>query len=327
METKFNICIVSQVGRLELDALLFILSYRMFNLDSQTPVYICTPEFTDNWDANPDIRGGEIAELLQHYGAKIVPFRNVKFGAKYPISNKIYALSALPRDEAFLFLDTDHVVTGSFEAASLNFHRPSGAYEVPRFPRETKFGWSRADVWDALYAKFNISTDQWKRAPRRPDDPNVYPYFNAGSFYYARAGLFYELLRYVAEAIYDDPPDELSGQALFPWLDQISIPLVMCLLGADNHQYRDDHPLSKVAFHYFSKARLCMPRHARVLEVALSAIETSDHRDLFVNADSYYYFFGEGREYISSIIRRDPEHYDRFPNLRNELKKVGKWIK
>ena len=67
-------------------------------------------------------------DLLGELGAVFLPFESRVFGASYPYGNKIEALAALP-DEPFLFLDTDTLVTGSFEQGQLRF-RPALGFDA-----------------------------------------------------------------------------------------------------------------------------------------------------------------------------------------------------
>lgn len=54
-----------------------------------------------------------------------------------------------------------------------------------------------------------------------------YRYFNAGFFYYKCPKIFGDRYQEYATAIRDDPPAELDGQEIYPWLDQIALPLVI----------------------------------------------------------------------------------------------------
>ena len=58
-----------------------------------------------------------------------------------------------------------------------------------------------------------------------------YLYFNAGFFYYRCPKIFGQLFREYAVEIRNCRPQELTGQTLHPWLDQVTLPLVIHALG------------------------------------------------------------------------------------------------
>ena len=109
---EFNIFIVGQNGRLTYEAVLFAASLRHFDPDFSGRLFVAEPQAGPNWPADPRMTDAEAISLLTgELGAEILPFSNVHFGQTYAQGNKIEALLAMPRDEPFIFLDTDTLIT------------------------------------------------------------------------------------------------------------------------------------------------------------------------------------------------------------------------
>jgi hypothetical protein len=170
-------------------------------------------------------------DLLVDLRAQILPFTNQDFGARYPQGNKIEALAALP-DAPFLFLDTDTLVTGSFAGVTFDFDRPSASMRrEATWPRTLPGGPTTDEVWAALYRRFELDRAGTLDPGRGADDWQRHLYFNAGWFFHRSPVRFGALFRDFAVAVRNDPPPELMGQRLTPWLDQVVLPLVIHALG------------------------------------------------------------------------------------------------
>jgi hypothetical protein len=75
-------------------------------------------------------------------------------------------------------------------------------------------------------------------------------YFNAGYFYYKCPHVFGALFEEYATAIRDDPPPALCAQELYPWLDQIALPLVIHKLGGGRDALPAGYLDGSVSCHY-----------------------------------------------------------------------------
>ncbi len=225
-----NILIVAQDGRLQYEALLFAASLRHFPENRALRLVVAEPQPGPHWPDDPRMTRPAIRRELRALGAEIVALHTTTFGARYPQGNKLEALALLPRDEPFAFFDTDTLVTGRLDDVTAAPPTASGVVE-PTWPRETLYGPGFAAIWGALYARFGLDM-----APtldtRHPDtDWRRYMYFNAGWFTGPcphRLGT--RLLDY-ARALEHDPPRALATQALYPWLDQIVLPLAIAAEG------------------------------------------------------------------------------------------------
>lgn len=228
---SFNICAVVQAGRLQYEAIPFLLSFRYHNPDFKGKLLFMEPVKNKLWKQQTKIPG-EFRSFLKANGAEIVPFENEIFGQKYQHGNKIECLKALPEGEPFVFFDTDTIFTGSLDEVPFDFNHPSASSKVENtWPAEEIYGPTLNQTWGALYDKFNLDFDaaqdtQWPKAYWRR-----YPYYNAGWFYFKNPQRFGRVFTRYAKDTWRNPPPEVMIQQLNPWLDQAVLPLVIHRLG------------------------------------------------------------------------------------------------
>ena len=267
----FNVVIVGQNGRLSYEAVLFMASLRHSDPDFKGRVFVAEPQPGARWNNDPRIQDTEVRALLNQMGAEILPFENVHFGQSYPPGNKIEALFALPKDEPFVFFDTDTLVTGPLSAVPFDFDKPCASLRrEATWPKPELYGPSYHEIWTALYEKFGLKigptidesqpTDYWKR----------YMYFNAGWFFHRCPHEFGQRFLDIALAIRDDPPEELVCQELFPWLDQIALPLVIHSFGGARLTIPDGLLDGSVTCHY----RVFPLLYAREADQVVDVLET-----------------------------------------------------
>ncbi|WP_299967094.1 hypothetical protein [uncultured Roseobacter sp.] len=231
-QTGFNVVVVAQHGRLTYEALLFAASLRHCSPGFTGQLYVAEPQPGPHWPRDPRIRDAEAREMLESLGARILPFESRHFGKDYPQGNKIELLREMPEGVPFLFFDTDTLITGELGAVPFDFNRPSASLRREgTWPKPALYGPGYAGIWQSLYDKFGLDFPS-SLDPGQPEEHwRRYLYFNAGFFYGACPRRFGALFEDYALAIRDDPPDALSAQTLFPWLDQIALPLVIHALG------------------------------------------------------------------------------------------------
>lgn len=313
-----NIYAIGQRGRLECEALLCMASLKLFNTRTDTKLFVCTPRNNELWQNNPDMSNSPAADALRSLGVEVVSFENEIFGSRYPHSNKMYAISALPPDEPFIFFDSDHVFGGDLASIEINFDRPIARQTAMAWPVNNKTNFSRAELWDAVYRKFGISTDGWYRAAFDREDPKHFPYFNAGVFFGKEAGNFFIRYRRFMHEMDQDPPAEIDKWSLFPFLDQVTLPLVMHGVGGSPKYYDQEYPFNRISKHYFSVPYLFFPPGNRWLEIARSIVTSREFRDIFIQDDTFrYYFIEEGAEKVESLSRSLSE--------KGYFQKGGKW--
>ncbi len=224
---KFNVLAVVQAGRLEYEAALFAVSFRAANPDFKGRLIFAEPQLGPNWPTDPRISDTVRAFLIAQ-GAEVLPFESHLFGASYPNGNKIEALRILPAGEPFVFFDTDTLHLAPLSGVPFDFDRPSASMRrEATWPVIELYGPGYDAVWRSLYDKFGLDFE----SSLHPDFPDEYweryLYFNAGWFFGRDPAAFAASFAQIAVAIRDEPPAALECQPMFPWLDQIALPLAI----------------------------------------------------------------------------------------------------
>ncbi|MDQ2064996.1 hypothetical protein Q9295_01295 [Xinfangfangia sp. CPCC 101601] len=230
-QTPFTIAAVLQEGRLGYEALLLAASLRASNPGFAGRLCFMEPQPGPLWPEDPRVSDERLRERLQELGAEILPFESKVFGASYPHGNKIEGLAALP-EGPFLFLDTDTLITGDLGALEIDFTKPSASMRrEATWPQVELYGPSYAQIWGALYERFGVDYAA-SLDPSQPEDYwQRHLYFNAGWFFHDSPQSFGARFVEFAREIRDNPPEELILQEIYPWLDQIALPLVVQSFG------------------------------------------------------------------------------------------------
>ncbi|MDJ0629481.1 MAG: hypothetical protein QNJ44_14575 [Rhodobacter sp.] len=267
----FNVMIVGQNGRIAYEAALFAASLRHADPDFAGRILVAEPQPGPNWDGDPRIQNHEIRTLLDDHGAEIVPFETRHFGASYPEGNKIEGLFALPKGEPFVFFDSDTLVTGKLSGVPFDFARPCASLRREgTWPQPELYGPGYHEIWTALYDKFALDIGPTIDLAEPEDYWRRYMYFNAGWFFYRCPHEFGQRFLDYALAIKSDPPKELIGQELYPWLDQIVLPLVIHSLGGARRTIPEGLLDGKVTCHY----RVFPLLYAREADAVVDVLET-----------------------------------------------------
>lgn len=237
----YNVLAVIQGGRLEFEAALFAVSFREANPDFAGRLIFAEPQPGPLCKDDPRVVHDEVRALIAEHGGEILPFENRHFGSSYPHGNKIEALSVLPEDAPFVFFDTDTLHIGPLAFVPFDFARPTASMKrEATWPKVPLYGPGYTAIWKSLYDKFGLDFEL-SLDPRFPDEYwEHYLYFNAGWFYGEDPKAFGDLFATYATAIRDTPPPELDSQALYPWLDQIALPLVIHALGGGRPLHSGD---------------------------------------------------------------------------------------
>lgn len=226
----FNILAVGQSGRLEYEAILLAASLRHSDPGFTGTLFIAEPQPGGKWPGDPRMAPRSRA-LIQDLGATILPFEARFFGRDYPHGNKIEAIAALP-EAPFLFLDTDTLITGPLSAIPFDFARPSASMKRENtWPVVELYGPTLAQTWKSLYDRFGLDFESSLDLSQPDDYWQRFLYFNAGWFFHESPSRFGNRFLAWAREIRDNPPEELVCQELFPWLDQIALPLVVHSFG------------------------------------------------------------------------------------------------
>ncbi len=227
-----NILIVGSAGRLTYEAVLFAASLRHSDPGFRGRLIVANPMPGPLWQKSPSITDGAAIELLEELGAEVLPFEVEHFGSTYPTGNKVEALSVLPIGEPFLFFDTDTIVTGALSAADLGFDRPTASMRREgTWPNIELYGPGYNEIWKSLYDRMDLDFATSLDASQPDEHWERYLYFNAGWFLGPCPHNFKNTLLSAMLMIRDEPPDTLVCQEIYPWLDQIALPLAIHALG------------------------------------------------------------------------------------------------
>ena len=209
------------------------------------------PEPGEQWDEDPRISDPEVRRLLLDLGAEIVPFRNAVFGSRYPNGNKIMGLTALPQDEPFVFFDTDTIFTGRLNSVPFDFEKPTASLKRENtWPNVDLYGPGYHEMWKSLYDKFDLDFESSLDLSQPDEYWQRYLYFNAGWFFYKDPGAFATWFAHYASELEREVPWQIETQELYPWLDQIVLPLVIHKLGGGRNTLPEGLLDGDVSVHY-----------------------------------------------------------------------------
>ena len=267
-QQPFNVMIVGQAGRLQYEAVLFAASLRHSDPDFKGRLIVAEPQPGPKWKDDPRMKNAEVLELLASFGAEVIPFETEHFGSSYPQGNKIEGLKALPEGEPFVFFDTDTLITGPLSAVPFDFDRPSASLRREgTWPEPELYGPGYHDIWASLYDKFGLDMGPTLDTSQPEEYWKRFMYFNAGWFFHRCPREFGARFTEYAVAVRDDPPEALVCQALFPWLDQIVLPLVIHSFGGARQTLPEGLLDGDVSCHYRVFPMLYARESDRVVDV------------------------------------------------------------
>lgn len=323
----FNILAVVQSGRLGFEALLLAASLRASNPDFAGKFYLAEPQDGPLWDKSPRLNNDALREMLVALGAEILPFENKVFGQSYPHGNKIEALAALP-DAPFLFLDTDTLVLGDFAGVDFDFNRPSASMRREgTWPEQELYGPDMTTVWRSLYDRFGLDFEASLDRSQPENYWQRYLYFNAGWFFHASPKAFGARFLDYAQTIRDAPPAAMVCQPIYPWLDQIALPLVIQSFGGGRPGAALAGLDGAVTCHY----RMFPLLYARESDAAVAMLETiagaKDMRRLLRNFEPVksMVYLNRGRKARALFDQNDLPRRERA--IRSALRKAELWVR
>ena len=328
MTQAFNILIIGQSGRLGYEAVLFAASLRQTNPDFAGRLIVATPKPGPLWSRDPSLSDPEVVGLLHDLGAEILPFDNLHWGERYPNANKIEALAALPGGEPFVFFDTDTLITGDLARVPFDFDRPTaslrreGTWPVPEL-----YGPGYTEMWKSLYDRFGLDFETSLDLSQPDEYWQRYLYFNAGFFFFRCPHEFGARFADYALAIEKDRPKALICQEIYPWLDQIALPLVIHSFGGGRDTLPPGLIDGEVTCHY----RMFPLLYARESDPVVALLEdiTAPNRikRVLKSYDPIKRMIYQGRgQKVRALFDRD--HLPRREQMiRNQIKKAGFWMR
>jgi hypothetical protein len=327
-QQSFNVMIIGQAGRLQYEALLFAASLRYSCPNFSGRLFVAVPQPGPLWQKDPSIHNAGVLEALARLGVEILPFENEIFGQSYPYGNKIEALQAMPEGEPFVFFDSDTLITGDLEAVPFDFNRPSASLRREgTWPKPTLYGPGYTDIWRSLYDRFGLDLDPTLDLEQPGEFWKRYLYFNAGFFYGTCPRAFGKRFAVYAQSILKDPPIELVGQSLDPWLDQVALPLVIHSFGGGRDSLPAGYLDGETSCHY----RLFPLLYARESDAVIDLLET-------VAAPNWIKKVLKTYEPIKRLVYQnrgarvralfDQDHLPRREQaIRNKIKSEGLWLR
>ena len=323
---SFNLLAVGQSGRLEFEAILLAASLRHADPGFSGTLYIAEPQPGPKWQEDPRMSDRGRA-LLQSLGATILPFEARAFGSSYPHGNKIEALAALP-DAPFLFLDTDTLITGPLSAIAFDFTRPSASMKREgTWPKVELYGPTYAQTWKSLYDRFDLDYAASLDLSQPEEYWQRHLYFNAGWFFHASPQAFGNRFLAYAKAIRDNPPEELICQELYPWLDQIALPLVIQSFGGGRPGPDLAALDGSATCHYRSLSLLYARESDRAVEVLEAVARDKALRPTLRDwpAVKALVYQNKGQKARALFDRTALPHREQA--IRNTLKREGFWFR
>ncbi len=325
---RFNILIIGQHGRLQYEAVLFAASLRQCSPGFSGRLLVAVPQPGPLWSSDPSIRNRAVLDLLQRLGAEIVPFESRVFGDSYPHGNKIEALRCLPRGEPFVFFDTDTLILGELDSVPFDFDRPGASLRCEgTWPQPTLYGPGYTGIWKALYDRFGLDFESSLDLTQPDEYWRRYLYFNAGWFFHADPHAFGKRFEDYARSVRDDPPPELTGQSLDPWLDQIVLPLVIHSFGGGRDALPAGFLDGEVSCHYRHFPLLYARESDRVVETLESVAAPNRIKKVLKGHEPIkrLVYQGRGRK-LRAMFDRDnlPR---REQAIRNRIRAAGFWMR
>lgn len=323
----FNIVAVVQSGRLQYEALLLAASLRATNPDFPGRLYLAEPQPGKLWPRDPRVTDPAVREMLESLGATFLPFDSHAFGHAYPHGNKIEALTALP-DAPFLFLDTDTLVTGDFGNVGFDFGKPSASMRREgTWPTLEFYGPGYAEIWKSLYDRFDLTFDDTLDLTQPDNYWQRFMYFNAGWFFHASPQDFGNRFLAYAKSIRDNRPDPLIVQEIYPWLDQIALPMVIHSFGGGRPGPELAGLDGDVTCHYRTLPLLYARESDRVVDVLEQVARQKDLRRILRDFEpvKLMVYQNRGRKARSFFDRNDLPRREQA--IRFVLKREGLWLR
>lgn len=328
MGSPFNILVVGQRGRIGYEALLFAASLRAMDPGFGGRLIVAEPQPGPLWSFDPRIGSDDLRAALADLGAEIVPFENRAFGESYPNANKAEGLVALPAGEPFVFFDSDTLVTGPLSAIPFDFARPAASMNrEPTWPEIELYGPGYTATWAALYDRFGLDFETSLDRSQPDEYWERYLYFNAGWFFGADPAAFGARFTGIMAAIRDDPPPELVCQQLYPWLDQIALPLVIHEAGGGRPGPELAALDGEATCHWRVMPLFYARESDRAVEVLERVAASNPVKKVLKQHDPFKLMIYHGRgAKVRALFDRDALPR-REQAIRNRIKAKGFWIR
>ncbi|MBV7409583.1 hypothetical protein KJP29_11370 [Maritimibacter sp. DP1N21-5] len=319
--------VIGQAGRVGYEAILFASSLRKYDPGFRGRLIVAEPQPGPFWSSDPRMSEDQ-REALVALGAEVMPFESRHFGESYPQGNKIEGLSALPAGEPFFFFDSDTIVAEPLSALPVDFDQPSASMRREgTWPTIELYGPGYGATWKALYDRFGLDFEASLDLSEPDEYWERYLYFNAGWFFGPDPVAFGQRYLEMALTIRDDRPEALVCQEIFPWLDQIALPLVISSFGGGRPGPELAGLDGVVTCHW----RVLPLAYARESDAIIEALEMSAAPNKVKKVLKSYdpmlrmIYQGRGHKVRAMFDRGDLPRQEK--QLRNQIKKEGFWMR
>jgi hypothetical protein len=189
------------------------------------------------------------------------------------------------------------------------------------------YGPGYAAIWGALYDRFGLDMGPTLDLTQPAEYWQRHLYFNAGWFFAADPQVFGARFLAVAQAIRDDPPAALVCQPMFPWLDQIALPLVIHGAGGGRPGPELAGMDGDVTCHWRLLPLLYARESDRVVAVLEAVAKDPPNRRLLRDWEPAraMVFRNGGRKARALFDRADLPRQERA--IRAVLKRAGLWLR
>jgi len=154
-----------------------------------------------------------------------------------------------------------------------------------------------------------------------------YPYFNAGMFYYKCPRIFGQLFENISTTIREHTPPELVCQPLYPWLDQIALPLVIHKLGGGPKALETGWIDGKTSCHYRTFPLLYARESDQVVALLEDITAANEVKKVLKLHEPALRFIYQGRgKKARALFDRDNLPV-KEQGIRQKLKKNGFWMR
>ena len=308
-----------------MEAVLLLASINARDPNRRYKVVLAEPQAGPNWSGDP--LDEQTRRVVTDLGAEIRPFEPKYFGDSYPYGNKIEALQVVRSDGPFVFLDTDTLILSPLGDVPFDFSRPTGSLKrTASWPKISPQSPDIATIWRSLYDRFDLDFETAQDRRFDAGDWRRYPYFNAGFWFYHDANAFQDRFLEIALSIRNDPPPELSGQSLDPWLDQVALPLVIHSLDGGLDTLPAGLIDGSVTCHWRMLPLLYAQQPDDVVRLLTEISAPNPIKNILRKHEAAHrmIYRGEG-DRLRAVYHGT--HFETEADLRKSLKKAGHWVR
>jgi hypothetical protein len=154
-----------------------------------------------------------------------------------------------------------------------------------------------------------------------------YMYFNAGWFFHASPRAFATRFLGYAMTLRDQPPATMIGQELYPWLDQIALPLVIHALGGGRPGPELAGLDGEVTCHYRTLPLLYARENDRVIEILEQICAPKEMRRILRDFEPVKLMVYQNRGKKARALFDQDDLPRRERAIRFVLKREGLWLR